>query len=325
MHMKKRFLKIRFAPIVLVLGVAICLVSVDAIGSSVEDVLAESNSRVPGSKPSEVDEIIQEADKIKNPAQPFNISLKTSGNKSSYKLGESVQFSVEVDRACYLTLLNIKKDGKTLGVLFPNVWHTSQEVKKGKTYTIPAPDAKFHFRIAGPSGMEYVKAIATMKPVLDNMEKAAKKAAEKGDFASLANPKSILVELKNSLSTQSDKDWAEKTLSFAVIDPNFEIHELKTDPMSVQPGADFKLIASYTLLDPETQAEKIPANYLYAIEKDGKQLTKNGPFPIQVDNGGRISLRKDLTASKRKGRYTIRFTMKYKEKSAEKTAYFEIR
>ena len=108
--------------------------------------------------------------------------------------------------------------GEAIGALFPNIWHQSQKVQKGKTYKIPDENSQFRFKIAGPAGKEYVKAIATLEPVLDSAEKALKPSANRAAPPSSANSKQIVVEMKETLDKESSSNWAETTISFTVED-----------------------------------------------------------------------------------------------------------
>ncbi len=96
-----------------------------------------------------------------NDSPPFRIHLWT--NKQDFRKGDNITFSFRTDRDCYLTLVDISTDGE-LNVIFPNCYHKDNYVRAGKTYTIPGPDYGFEFEVGGPTGIERVKAIATLTP-----------------------------------------------------------------------------------------------------------------------------------------------------------------
>jgi TPR repeat protein len=129
---------------------------------------------------------------------------------------------------------------------------------------------------------------------------------------------------------------AKKNWSFAIralkrlgepisIDPTVEIQEVKTDPSTVRAGQVFRVVAVYKATDPGTKAKRVPVDFRYTIEKNGNALMTINPKTIQSDNGLKMSHKEKLTASRRKGIYTIRVIMNIKDKSAEKTLDFEIR
>jgi hypothetical protein len=192
------------------------MVSFFAFGFSMQPgrVLAESTKK----ETRKANGLAQEMQNIKNPGQAYKITLKTVGDRKEYKVGDTVQFEVSVDTDCHLYIMNVKEDGKAIGALFPNVWHKSSKVGGGKTYKIPNEKSNYRFKIAGPAGKEYVKAIATKEPILKEADTAIRKASENPSADSPGTPKQIVVEMKETLKKENPRDWAETTISFTVKD-----------------------------------------------------------------------------------------------------------
>jgi hypothetical protein len=73
----------------------------------------------------------------------INVGLWT--DKLGYRAGDLVQVNVTVDRACYLTLIDVDKDGKAI-VLFPNDSETENLVQPGATVKVPNAIAGYQLR-----------------------------------------------------------------------------------------------------------------------------------------------------------------------------------
>ncbi|MDQ7823925.1 MAG: caspase family protein [Candidatus Eremiobacteraeota bacterium] len=100
---------------------------------------------------------------LRNPLEPFSVKLDLDEDKPVYKVGDQLGVTFRTDEDCHLILLHVSSDG-LISVIFPNRYDSESFVKKGRKYTIPPfRDGKFLFtyRIAGPSGQEMIKAIAT--------------------------------------------------------------------------------------------------------------------------------------------------------------------
>ena len=103
-------------------------------------------------------QVVAEARKIVNPDQSFEIKLWAEGDKKTFNVGDTIGFKFKSTENAYVTLLSIATDGKVYKIL-PNKWHKDGKVEKGKEYTFPPPESEFVFRVKGPEGMEYIKAI----------------------------------------------------------------------------------------------------------------------------------------------------------------------
>jgi hypothetical protein len=85
-------------------------------------------------------------------------------DKGSYRIGDTIQFSVRVNRDAYLTLINIGTSGDVT-VIFPNRFHPSHFVRAGQTVILPDPGWGFSFLVQGPPGFDQIKAVASEDPV----------------------------------------------------------------------------------------------------------------------------------------------------------------
>jgi hypothetical protein len=155
-------------------------------------------------------QVIVEAKKIENAEEPFKVKLWTAEGKKNYQVGEKIRFLFSADEDCYLYIIDIGTDGKA-SVVYPNKHQSANKAEKGKTYVVPGPDSDFVFRVKGPPGTNYLKAIATTKP-LESVSSVRKDT--EAVFAELGDPvstfKSIGVELKDK------KTWSEAELAIDI-------------------------------------------------------------------------------------------------------------
>src|SRR5271157_14087 len=113
------------------------------------------------------DIVVGEMSKIRHDNPDFKIRLKPvgkTGKTGKYYVGDQVAFEVSSTKDAYLTIIDVGTTGKA-HVIFPNRWNKSNKIRKGKLYRIPGPDAEWSFKLTGPAGVNYVKAIATLKQV----------------------------------------------------------------------------------------------------------------------------------------------------------------
>uniref|UniRef100_A0A7C4AR99 DUF4384 domain-containing protein n=1 Tax=Desulfomonile tiedjei TaxID=2358 RepID=A0A7C4AR99_9BACT len=239
-------------------------------------------------------DIVAEAQTIQSATKPFKIELSTAEGKTTYAAGEKINFVFKTDRDCYLTLIDIGTSGKVTQ-LFPNKWHESNKVEKGKEYRVPPADSGFLFKVEGQNGTEFVKAIATLAP-MTSVQKAEMKGS--GNFAEIVQPEAVLKDIKTELDAQDPKSWTEAHVSFTITggqpspaastaDKPFTL-QLKTDKTEYKQGEPIVFTVEsnkecyLTLIDIGTsgkvkiifpnqyrQDNVIPANKPYRIPMEG--------------------------------------------------------
>jgi hypothetical protein len=106
-----------------------------------------------------------------NPAQSFTVRLELLGGKTSFGLGESLNFSVESERDGYLTLVDLGTDG-TVTVLIPNEDYASMPVRAGRRLTYPE-EAGVYFEAIPPAGSGLVRAFVTSEPLVIDIPQGA--------------------------------------------------------------------------------------------------------------------------------------------------------
>ncbi|MGO9572132.1 MAG: DUF4384 domain-containing protein [Desulfomonilaceae bacterium] len=157
-------------------------------------------------------QVVAEARKIENPNPGFQIKLWAEGDKKSFKAGDTVAFKFTSSENAYVTLLSIATDGQVYKI-FPNKWHKDGKVEKGKEYTFPPSESDFVFRVKGPEGIEYIKAIATLDPLPAASEV---KADPEQPMATVEKPEEAMKNVAVELKKREQKTWAESLASFEI-------------------------------------------------------------------------------------------------------------
>lgn len=92
------------------------------------------------------------------PRDSFRIQVWT--DESSYDNGDRVRVYFRSTRDCYLYLFNTDVRGAERQI-FPNYYDHDNFVRGGRTYYIPdASHSRYQFVVSGPSGREYIRAVA---------------------------------------------------------------------------------------------------------------------------------------------------------------------
>jgi TolB-like protein len=111
--------------------------------------------------PEGYDQSIENLFSAKPEQASFELSVWTK--KRDYEIGEQISFFVKADADCYLTLLDISPDGKVT-VMFPNKFHKDNLIRANVTNKIPEKKDGFSLQVREPSGLDRIKAFATLSP-----------------------------------------------------------------------------------------------------------------------------------------------------------------
>ena len=184
-------------------------------GRALEDIAAKS--------PAEIDNIVKALFRITHPQPAFRARVWTEPSKSpatrdlqtvarhesgSYCIGDKFTLNVQVEKDCYLTLLDRGTSGKVY-VLVEN-----HPVKAGKPLSLAGPDSERDWVVGEPEGVEQLKAFFTVKLLC--------LIPGSGPLAVLARPvqtRDIKTETKNASSTleQMPADsWTDALCEFTV-------------------------------------------------------------------------------------------------------------
>ena len=142
------------------------------------------------------------------------LQIKVSTDKASYRIGDTVQFRLRVNRDAYVTLVNIGTSGDVT-ILYPNRFHSSHLVRGGQDVTIPPPESGFVLTVQGPTGFDQVRAIATEEPVQLHPSDFGGQAPT---FRSLdpVQTRSLAVAIKAERDRVAADKWAEHVVAVEV-------------------------------------------------------------------------------------------------------------
>jgi len=91
------------------------------------------------------------------------IRMKLWAEKPRYKVGEAVKVFFETNKDAYVTLVNVGTSGR-ITILYPNKFSPTNDVKGGKTYSVPGSGEQYDLVLRGPTGIELVYALVTATP-----------------------------------------------------------------------------------------------------------------------------------------------------------------
>jgi hypothetical protein len=103
-------------------------------------------------------------ERVSVPVTVRTVAVRPTGGGTSFQVGESIRFVVQVEEPCRFLLLDLAA-GKKATVLFPNALRPDSQVAAG---TLSLPDRavpEWDFLVEGPPGEDAVLAIATREPL----------------------------------------------------------------------------------------------------------------------------------------------------------------
>ncbi len=178
-----------------------------------------------------LEELVKLSSQIQNERPGINLEL--AGNKADYQVGENVGFEFKADKDCYLVLIDIGTSGRAI-ILFPNKWHPDNKIEKDKTYLIPPKGSEIAYQVQGPAGMERIKAIASVDPVLAKIESlqeelrvplppqtgggGAQQPSQGQVFLAMKDPGVVLKDIGIVFSKLDLSKWATAELTFKITD-----------------------------------------------------------------------------------------------------------
>ncbi len=160
------------------------------------------------------DVVVQHVEKIRSDNPDFKITLKPITKGGKVAVGDEVAFEFSSNRDAHVTVVDIGSSGK-VNVIFPNKFHKSDKVVKDRVYRIPEKGSNYTFKIKGPVGVNYVKAIGTLKPTRYMSAEAL--ADSEGPFAEMKDPEKTVKDISVELAKEDKKAWTEAQASFKIV------------------------------------------------------------------------------------------------------------
>ncbi len=158
---------------------------------------------------------VQTLTDIQNPESDLKVEIWTDNKNTEYKIGEVVTFYFKTNKDAHLTLINIGTSGN-VHQIFPNKYQTNNFVEAGKTYSIPADEAPFQFKLQSPAGTDTVKAIATLNELI-LLSQAGYDDTEL--FLKIDQPEETIArDIAITLAPIDKKTWGEADLELKVVE-----------------------------------------------------------------------------------------------------------
>lgn len=150
---------------------------------------------------------------IEQPESAFKVDIWT--DRFRYRIGDEITFNFRANRDCYLTIINIGASGN-ITVLFPNRFKQNNFIKANRIYKIPSEGYDiFAFKIDPPSGIDRVKAIASLTPLTIEHYQFREYAYRSIKPTDSEGTRDIGVYV-NKLSNSSKGTWAKDSLSILI-------------------------------------------------------------------------------------------------------------
>lgn len=92
------------------------------------------------------------------------INVKVYADRDVYKIGDTMNLTVEADHDAYIYVVDEGTSGKKY-FLFPNKYQTNAHVKANTKISIPGKHSPWTITVNGPPGRELIAVFASSKPM----------------------------------------------------------------------------------------------------------------------------------------------------------------
>jgi hypothetical protein len=100
---------------------------------------------------------------LENPARPFWVGLTFQDNRTSFRVGEPIELTVQAGKDGYLTVVDIDASGN-VSVLFPNELDRNNFVRAGQQITFPTSSMP-PLAMVEPVGWGTLRVFVTQQPI----------------------------------------------------------------------------------------------------------------------------------------------------------------
>ncbi len=139
------------------------------------------------------------------------LQVKIWTDKSSYRIGDTVQFGLRVNRDAYVTLVDIGTSGDVT-IVFPNRFSPSHFVRAGQDVVIPPPNSGFTLTVQGPAGFDQIRVIATEEPVKLHASDFAGQGGATFRSLDQVQTRNLAVVIKEERDRVAPSKWAEDAI-----------------------------------------------------------------------------------------------------------------
>ena len=177
-----------------------------------------------------------------SPAEEAELSIKVWLDKGAYEAGERLRVHFIISRDCYVYIYDISPQGRVT-LLFPNAFQKNNFLKAGR-YALP--DGRYSLVVEGEPGIEYVQAIASLKPV--PVLVVPQEAYKEAPFPLInAEPIKLKSEVEREIEQFPSGEWAADWASFYLLEPGLAQIVIYSEPSGAQVYIDGRLAGSTPL------------------------------------------------------------------------------
>jgi len=136
---------------------------------------------------------------VPRPPEDSGLDVRIWTNKKAYRINENARVYFELNKSAYVYILDYTPQGK-VNLIYPNKWEGNEKRSPG-THSLPS--GNYQFGVTGPTGTEYLQALATTKKIdiYQFVEHPSDPFRESG-FPEVPDPKNLREEIQSGLKAK---------------------------------------------------------------------------------------------------------------------------
>jgi PKD repeat protein len=136
---------------------------------------------------------------VPRPPQNSGLDVRIWTNKKVYRVGENARVFFELNKSAYVYILDYTPRGR-VNLIYPNKWEGNQRRSSG-VHSLPS--GNYQFGVTGPTGTEYLQALATTKKIdiYQFVEHPNDPFRESG-FPEVPDPQNLKEEIQSGLKAK---------------------------------------------------------------------------------------------------------------------------
>ncbi len=133
------------------------------------------------------------------PEDSGGLDVRIWTNKKTYRVNENARVFFELNKSAYVYILDYTPQGE-VNLIYPNKWEGNKKRGPG-THSLPS--GNYQFGVTGPTGTEYLQALATTKKLdIYKFVRYPNNPFRERGFPEVPDPESLRDEIKSGLSAK---------------------------------------------------------------------------------------------------------------------------
>ncbi|MBS3766189.1 DUF4384 domain-containing protein, partial [Candidatus Bipolaricaulota bacterium] len=206
---------------------------------------------------------------VPEPPQDTNLDVSIRTDKREYVVGESARIFFELNKAAYVYILDYTPN-QGVNLIYPNKWEGNNKRGPG-THVLPS--GNYGFNVSGPTGNEYLQALATTKKIdIYEFVKYPNDPFRDSGFPEVPDPQELKEEIQTGLKAKFGLHLGgeDSNISFQLTpvewDTDFyDFQVVSSQPSNQSPQARF----SYNPMNPST-GERVRFDGSSSYDPDGQ-------------------------------------------------------